>query len=1753
MNSNSNKGWHIKQSFTDDFVDVMRDISIKYGDKIFAIQGIANEHLDLVQFSKNFFKSASNTADVSVDGNANVREKNIMQYNYEANKSLMKLNSLYLLYKWVKKYFKGDVAAKCLEKVVSGELFVNDLVNFSMPYSYYQQTPLIIRVNEGAPRLITMKKLFEEYEEFVEIKSDRETIDMLSVWKPIDYHGFSIGSEKKKTVLSGKSCQILIQKHVIDIMDADGKWVRLERVLRHKNDKGFVIYQTKNGDMAFVTSDHPVIMQDGSEKKASDLCECDFIKGSDFIPEIRSIVDVPIDMAYLMGFLAGDGSVGRHKFYYGSNNITNEDVSIKIDELRGNIHIYQKNIVESKIYCVVKELFPNCEIRIRDDRQIVFNSNNFRMLLAKFFGLNSDNSYNKYLPINILDWTEESISAYIAGLIDSDGTINSNGSINLRMSAYSIINQLSDVFNAMCIHNAKSIKQIGESSSGYNKGKMTFLFGINFQPNDVMIANSSKLVGYDCIFNNNMDTCERSNEICKIYTVNSSMKKVLQSGDDILEYVYDVTTSSGTFYSCGMVQHNCFAFDLRNLMSNGMNFFKGNMPIYPPKRSDSFYALLIQTTAYISNQILGAASYPDFFVVLDYFYRKEMGEDYIEKLKNKDNKEWNKVKNQFQNLIFSFNFPFRGNQSLSAYEKIIVNGKTIEIGEFVENNLKENEDFASVNDMWTYSLNKRNGKLEKKKVKGVIRHKLLDNFLVEYKTVLGQKFVGTRGHSLFTRDGLDIKEINADEEVDNIIVPFNFCKNTKVSVLDVPNVGGRLSVNKLELTPEIMYMFGQYIGDGIINGSRMNISTFNDKVNEKIKNCVCNYFSTKVSSRNDIGVNIGKNVAKLIIDIFGKGSHNKDIPRDWYDEENILYLIGGYIDADGHARQDKGDLIITSVNRNLLESVQFILLSRGIVSKIKESEREGFGKKSIIYRLVIPVSYAVKLNNYLVIKKVLEKNRLDYSRQVFDFDGIYQYIMNKYHIRGLAENGVISARSRDKSISYNDIVKIVEWLRWVIDQESSIKDDFEFMNISLSPKYRNGDYSNQVVIEKSKRIFELQECLNKLSIFLDAVPIRLESLIEVDSEKYVYDISVEDNENFVTANNLYAHNSCFTNLSVMDSGFMKQLFSGYQFPDFSLPNIDSSVELSKIFFEYYSEINGSEGIFTFPVMTIAISLDDNGEYIDPDFVDWAAIANCGKATANIFQSKPTAFSSCCRLRSDYDKLSENGYQNSFGVGGLSVGCYDDKTEVLTNEGWKYFNNLNKEELICTLNLNSGEIEYQEPTDYINSYYNGKMHHYNNQSIDLLVTPNHNMVAKSRKTGEIKLIQSSDLKSGYNLPRIGGMLIRQDFEKINIDGIYWNANDFYYLLGFYLGSESIYHQIDDKKYMAYEISFQLFNEHEICAIEGVLDSIGIKYNKCYIKTRNCWNIRFYSKDFWKIVQSLGKCGEKHVSRDLLDVAGPCNLQKLLDGLLDTNGSHGTCFSSSSKQLADDVVEICCLIGIPTTLISSVHDDLWFKRKQRFIQGDIYYEVKLLLKDREINNYSKYKDIIQYDGNIYCVTVPNHIIMVRRNGKVAWSGNSHRVAGLNLPRIALLEKDNPDILEEDLDLLHKILISHRRLIQHRIDGGSMPLYDTGWIHLKRQYSTIGFVGGYEYVVNKGLDIKTQDGVDALKCVLKKIESKIVEWQLAEKDNVIRIDLGGDNSIILSDKDKLTVQEIETGNIIEIKAIEYFNNKDKYLVGI
>ena len=76
-------------------------------------------------------------------------------------------------------------------------------------------------------------------------------------------------------------------------------------------------------------------------------------------------------------------------------------------------------------------------------------------------------------------------------------------------------------------------------------------------------------------------------------------------------------------------------------------------------------------------------------------------------------------------------------------------------------------------------------------------------------------------------------------------------------------------------------------------------------------------------------------------------------------------------------------------------------------------------------------------------------------------------------------------------------------------------------------------------------------------------------------------------------------------------------------------------------------------------------------------------------------------------------------------------CYDDKTEVLTRDGWRSFDKINTMNCQLATVSQAGKIEYQLPSSVIWEPYEGEMIKFVGRSFNLLVTPNHRMYVARR--------------------------------------------------------------------------------------------------------------------------------------------------------------------------------------------------------------------------------------------------------------------------------------------------------------------------------------------------------------------------------------------------------------------------------------
>lgn len=98
------------------------------------------------------------------------------------------------------------------------------------------------------------------------------------------------------------------------------------------------------------------------------------------------------------------------------------------------------------------------------------------------------------------------------------------------------------------------------------------------------------------------------------------------------------------------------------------------------------------------------------------------------------------------------------------------------------------------------------------------------------------------------------------------------------------------------------------------------------------------------------------------------------------------------------------------------------------------------------------------------------------------------------------------------------------------------------------------------------------------------------------------------------------------------------------------------------------------------------------------------------------------------LDSREDQFTPQGTPDNGRVkfGWIGGSCFTPDTEVLTDNGWKYFQELDKQDKIATLNPKNNNIEYHFPKNYIKQFHKGEIYQCDNKNINFSVTPNHNM-------------------------------------------------------------------------------------------------------------------------------------------------------------------------------------------------------------------------------------------------------------------------------------------------------------------------------------------------------------------------------------------------------------------------------------------
>ncbi|MFH1511389.1 MAG: carbamoyltransferase N-terminal domain-containing protein [Candidatus Woesearchaeota archaeon] len=342
-------------------------------------------------------------------------------------------------------------------------------------------------------------------------------------------------------------------------------------------------------------------------------------------------------------------------------------------------------------------------------------------------------------------------------------------------------------------------------------------------------------------------------------------------------------------------------------------------------------------------------------------------------------------------------------------------------------------------------------------------------------------------------------------------------------------------------------------------------------------------------------------------------------------------------------------------------------------------------------------------------------------------------------------------------------------------------------------------------------------------------------------------------------------------------------------------------------------------------------------------------------------------------------------------------CYDEETQILTEQGWKLFKNLNRTDRVATLNPKTRELVYQAIKRIVKYDYEGNMVHFMNRRLDLMVTPEHNIWAN-----RIRNHAMNPHKNKFEFIKAANLVGKENMQLKSI-GIWKGKEAKYFLLP----------KIEKKKYshlsQTERISMDLWleflgyylSEGSYCYDKGhhnvyVAQRTTSKFykridrclNKLYRWRYNSGSFKLGNKQLYEYLKQFGKAKDKFIPQELLHLCTR-QLKILFDALMCGDGTYRPKqykYATTSKRLADNIQELGLKLGYSVTTSKEVLDNP--------NHNDMYY-VRLNMGSKISWVRKTQGSLMSYSGKVYCITVPKYnILCVKRKEKIVFSGNSFR---------------------------------------------------------------------------------------------------------------------------------------------------------------
>lgn len=342
---------------------------------------------------------------------------------------------------------------------------------------------------------------------------------------------------------------------------------------------------------------------------------------------------------------------------------------------------------------------------------------------------------------------------------------------------------------------------------------------------------------------------------------------------------------------------------------------------------------------------------------------------------------------------------------------------------------------------------------------------------------------------------------------------------------------------------------------------------------------------------------------------------------------------------------------------------------------------------------------------------------------------------------------------------------------------------------------------------------------------------------------------------------------------------------------------------------------------------------------------------------------------------------------------LDEGCFSRDTEVLTDSGWKDWEDVTMQDQLLTMNPDSMESEYLFPEKLIAYHYTGDMYEYEAKGANFMVTPNHEMLFGTTGNKNLRKSEIQDMASFNNT----------FFEKV----IYWQGEspDRFTLPGHHRRGQGTPKDLNIEDWSTFLGWFASEG-----SINKVLDSVHIAQKKPEYRDEIRELLNRLPFSFFENENGFG-ISSVQLAEHLVEWGRTCDVKRVPDyvrgwspELIERfvtafrkgdgymHRSQGILYTSC-EDMANDLHELVLKMGLPSVIRKRELEPSYFAKEDRWItpsRGGFVVTVppKLTRIWTKPHNLKK----VAYDDMVYCATMPkNNTLFTRRKGYALWSGN------------------------------------------------------------------------------------------------------------------------------------------------------------------